>query len=285
MNNAHTWQTSALEQLSQYFAAEPDAKAFVLTGSLAAPDITPDFWRTPDFWSDVDVKIILADQAIDHYFTSLTWLHSFGQLIGVERHAGPSAKTLRVCLEGFKRFDFVFIPESALQSRAAGEEPLFRQPCTILWSRLPELDKHIAPSPTPAAYQDVTGDTMASIVEHFWFKAAVAITKVMRNDLLIGLHLALDLARDCLLLQMLRRDRALRTTIHCTGGWGNTWVERFAWDGPECAEVKILDLIARSCKGFDELAATLAPDYTPRWPLLSPAIARAKSVFEDSCER
>ena len=275
MDDPRTWQTRALEQLSQYFAAEPDAKAFVLTGSFAEPDITP------DFWSDIDVKIILADQAIDRYYASLTWLLPFGQLIGAERHAGPSIKTLRVCLEGFKRFDFVFIPESALQSLAAGDEPLFRQPCAIIWSRLPGLEKYIAPSPSPVAYQDVAGDTIASIAEQFWFKAAVAITKVMRNDLLIGLHLALDLARDCLLLQMLRRDQALRTTTHRIGGWGNAWVEQFAWDSSECYEVKILDLIARSCTGFDELATTLSPDYTTRWPFLSPAIARAKSVFEN----
>jgi len=275
MNTTPPWQTRALEQLSQYFAAEPDAMALVLTGSLAAADIET------DLWSDIDLKIILADQAIDRYYTSLTWLQPFGQLIGVERHAGPYTQTLRVCLEGFKRFDLVFIPESALQSPAVENESLFRQPCVVVWSRMPGLEEHIALSVSSIAYPDVTSDTIVSIAEHFWFKAAVAITKVMRNDLLIGLHLALDLARDCLLLQMLQRDQALRTTIHRTGGWGNAWVEQFAWDSPACSEVKILDLIARSCSSFDELAATLSPDYTTRWPLLSPAIARAKSVFEN----
>jgi hypothetical protein len=88
--------------------------------------------------------------------------------------------------------------------------------------------------------------------------------------------------RDCLMLQMLRRDQALRTTIHRTGGWGNAWVEQFSWDSTECSEVKILELITRSCTSFDELAVMLSPGYTPRWPLLSPAIARAKSVFEES---
>lgn len=284
MEDSHTWQTRALEQLGQYFAADPDAKAVVLTGSLAAADIAADLWSTPDFWSDIDIKIILADQAIDRYYASLTWLRPFGQLIGAERHADSPTKTLRVCLEGFRRFDLVFVPESALQSLAVEDEPLFHQPCVVVWSRMPGLEAHIAPSLSSIAYQDVTGDAIARIAEHFWFKAAVAIAKVMRNDLLIGLHLALDLARDCLLLQMLRRDRALRTTIHRTGGWGNAWVEQFAWDSLERSEVKILDLIARSCMSFDELAATLSPDYTPRWPLLSAAIVRAKSVFERSSE-
>ncbi|MGC9394138.1 MAG: aminoglycoside 6-adenylyltransferase [Anaerolineae bacterium] len=274
MDEFGTWQTHALEQLGQYFAAEPDARAFVLTGSLAKADIEP------DFWSDIDAKIILADQAIDRYYASLAWLQPFGQLIGVERHAGPSTKTLRVCLEGFQRFDLVFIPESALQSLKAEDEPLFRQPCTIIWSRLPGLEKYIAPYPASIIYEDVADATVANMADHFWFKAAVAITKVMRNDLLIGLHLALDLARDCLVLQMLRRDRALRTTIHRTGGWGNAWVEQFSWDSQECSKVKTLDLIIRSCTSFDELAAMLSPGYTARWPLLSPAIAHARNISE-----
>ena len=280
MDDSDTWQTRTLEQLSRHFAAEPDARAFVLTGSLATADVEP------DFWSDIDAKIVLADQAIDRYSTSLTWLQPFGQLLGVERHTGLSSKTLRVCLEGFKRFDLVFIPESALQSLTAEDEPLFRQPFTILWSRLPGLEKYIDPSPASSVYEAITEATIANIADRFWFKAAVAISKVMRNDLLIGLHLALDLARDCLVLQMLRRDQALRTTIHRIGGWGNAWVEQFSWDSPECSEVKILDLITRSCTSFDELAAMLSPGYTPRWPLLSPAIARAKNVSEKTaCER
>jgi hypothetical protein len=276
MNDSNTWQTHALAQLSQYFAADPDAKALVLTGSLAAADITP------DFWSDIDVKIILADQALERYYTSLAWLQPFGQLIGAERHASPSTKTLRVCLAGFQRFDLVFIPESAVQSLTEGGEPLFHQPCILIWSKVPGLEKHIASSPPATIHEDVTGAAIANMADPFWLKAAVAITKVMRNDLLVGLHLALDLARDCLVLQMLRRDQALRTTVHRTGGWGNAEVEQFRWDSSECSEVKILDLIARSCTAFDELAAMLSPEYTTRWPLLSPAIARAKSIFEKS---
>ena len=157
MDDSDTWQTRTLEQLSRHFAAEPDARAFVLTGSLATADVEP------DFWSDIDAKIVLADQAIDRYSTSLTWLQPFGQLLGVERHTGLSSKTLCVCLEGFKRFDLVFIPESALQSLTAEDEPLFRQPCTILWSRLPELEKYIASSPASIIYEDTTDATVAEL--------------------------------------------------------------------------------------------------------------------------
>src|SRR5687768_18119631 len=101
-----TWQAQAVEQLSQFFVKEPDAKAFVPTGSLAAAEVQV------DIWSDVDVKVILADHAVDNYYLSTAWLSPFGQLIGAERHGNSLTRTLRVCLESFQRFDLTFIAES-----------------------------------------------------------------------------------------------------------------------------------------------------------------------------
>ena len=112
----------------------------------------------------------------------------------------------------------------------------------------------------------------------FWFKAAVAITKVVRNDLLIGAHLALDLARDCLVLQMMRRDREKGTTIHRTGGWGNELIDQLAVSEQQPSAQKILDLIQWSCETFDALATTLSPAYTPRAPYLLPTLDHARST-------
>ena len=122
------------------------------------------------------------------------------------------------------------------------------------------------------------------MADHFWFKAAVAITKVVRNDLLIGLHLALDLTRDCLVLQMIRRDREKRTKNHRIGGWGNELVARFSWDGQKCSPVKILDLITRSCETFDELALRLSPSYSQRGPLLFSIIELARDACLEQIE-
>lgn len=85
------------------------------------------------------------------------------------------------------------------------------------------LGNTIASLPLPPEYQDVPREELERIVDEFWFKAAGAVAKVVRNDLLIGLHLAVDLARDSLVLQMTRRDREKKTTIHRIGGWGNEW--------------------------------------------------------------
>jgi hypothetical protein len=278
MTEIHPWQARAVEQLGQLFENDPDARVFVLAGSLADTEVED------DFWSDVDVKVVLADPSVDRYYLSVAWLHLFGRLICMERHEDQVTKTLRVCLDGFRRFDLVFIPESACQNPSSRDQNLFRPPYTVVWSRLPDfkadlkpnLETQIASLPASAEFQDISGAEIEHMADHFWFKAAVAIAKVARNDLLIGLHLALDLARDCLVLQMIRRDQVMGTNIHHTGGWGNELVERFSWDGQECSPVKILDLITRICETFDKLALELSSSYHLRGPLLFPTIERAR---------
>lgn len=47
--------------------------------------------------------------------------------------------------------------------------------------------------------------------------AALAVTKLGRDDRLIGLHLTLELMRLCLVQAMLLRDRACGTSVHRTG--------------------------------------------------------------------
>jgi hypothetical protein len=271
-----TWQARAVEQLSRLFDEDPDTRAFVLSGSLAAPEVQE------DVWSDVDAKIILADHAVDRYALSTAWLAPFGRLIGAERHASRVTKTLRVCLEGFQRFDLTFIPESAWAGPSSWERNPFHPADVVVWSRLADLATRLAALPLPTEYQDLPREEIEKMVDAFWFKAALAIAKVARNDLLIGLHLALDLARDGLVLQMIRRDRAKRTTIHRLGGWGNEIVARFTWNGQASSEEEILDFIRVSGEIFDELASTLLPGYDQRGLLLFPSLEAARQFVHNT---
>lgn len=255
------WQTEALAQLSRRLEADPDVKALVVTGSLVDG-------KEVDVWSDIDLKIVLADDAVERYFASVTWLEPLGRPIGVERHVTPPIKTLRVCLDDLRRrVDVSLMPESNV---------LLSEPADILWSRMPGLERHIAPvtlAPPTLEPQDI-----ARMAEGFWFRVASAVAKVVRNDLLIGMHLALDLVRDCLVLQMIRRDREFNTTIHRTGGWGNELVAEIAFDVRGDAPEEILDLIAWSCRTFDELAGDLSPTYERRAALVLPGIDAARAI-------
>lgn len=267
---SESWHTLAVEQLGQLFDKEPDARAFVLSGSLAARDIQE------DAWSDVDATIILADRALDRYFVSTTWLNPIGRLVGAERHESGITKTLRVCLENLQRFDLTFISESALENPLLRDRNPFHPVYVVVWSKIPGLETRMASFPSPAEYQDVAREEIERMVDEFWFKAAQVLVKVVRNDLLIGLHLALDLVRDNLVLQMIQRDREKRTTIHRIGGWGNQLVTRFSWNGQEASGEEILNLTRLSCEVFDELASELLPNYEQRGRLLFPSIESAK---------
>ncbi len=254
MQSEPLWHETAIARLSAYFSQDPAVRAVILTGSLADDAVQA------DFWSDVDLKVVLSDDAVDRYHAATDWLASFGRVVGLERYTAPLARTLRVCLADFRRFDFVFIPESALQ----GASLLLYPPCRVLWTRLSALAAHIAPYPVKAEYHAVTEADIERMADAFGFKAALAIAKVARNDWLIGMHLALDLARDCLVLQMLRRDREMGTTIHRSGGWGNDLVAQLVVDGANSSVPRVLDLIQWSCETFDDLALALAPAYVPR---------------------
>ena len=212
------------------------------------------------------------------YFGSTDWLSPFGRLVGAERHEDQLAKTLRVCLEGFHRFDLAFIAEADLLKPALWDQSLFQPPHHVLWSRLPDLDTHIAALPLAQEYQDTPDEEIERMVDAFWFKASAAVAKVVRDDLLVGMHLALNLAQDCLVLQMIRRDRQARSRIHRTGGWGNELTARFSWKAQEASGEAILDLIRLSCQVFDPLAADLLPGCQPRGPLLYPGIDAAKQA-------
>jgi streptomycin adenylyltransferase len=291
------WHHRLVAEIGEFFAQDADARAVMVSGSVADPAVMQ------DAWSDVDIKVILADAAVRRYFPATDWLHRYGKhdsaVIGVERHDGALSKTLRVCLENYRRLDVVLVPESSLADPSFRLRGSLLEACSIVWSRLPDLARYLTETPEPAPFVPASEGDVLAMADLFWFQAAVAIGKVVRDDLLIGAHLALDLARTCLVLQMMRRDRELGTNVHRIGGWGNEAVE-MVWPKVGVSMARqpaaepnasvphpvgsrsacdILDRVERSCLTFDTLAADLAPGYTPRSMLLRPAIDAARRVL------
>jgi hypothetical protein len=119
------------------------------------------------------------------------------------------------------------------------------------------------------------------MVNDFWFKAMLAGYKVIRNDLLIALHLALDLVRDCCVVGMMIRDRGEGTNIYREGGVGNSVVADLESACSTFAATGILDIIEQSGVQFDQLAAHWFDTYRERrYPLMEwlRHIRRALSV-------
>lgn len=107
------------------------------------------------------------------------------------------------------------------------------------------------------------------MMNRFWFKAVIASYKVVRQDFLIALHLALDLVRDCCVLGMQLRDRAEQTDHHRKGGLGNQIVDQLKATQQPYTPAGILNIIEQSAVQFDELASQWSDAYQPhRHPLL-----------------
>lgn len=270
MTAAHLRQFQLVEELGRHLRADPEVKALLLTGSLADPT------AEVDRWSDVDLLLIVADQVMERYTHSRDWMPLSEPPVGLERHLSDGSATVRMALADGIRLDIVLIPTSRLSHASPGEGALFSAPCTVLWSRLPGLEAHTGSEPSWVAPAEITNEEVERRADRFWFRAVLAITRVARNDLLIGSHLALGLMRECLELQMLRRDRQEGTRAHRTGGWGNDLVDSFSWDPQSPRPERILDLIDRCSERFDQLASLLSPAYAPRRSLVTRVMAAAR---------
>jgi predicted nucleotidyltransferase len=260
--NADAWQSSAIEQLCEVLTAEPGVSQIVLYGSLADEKIQP------DYWSDVDLGVLASTNACSRLFNDLSWLSGIGTIVGYQRNDWKDGKTLRISFDGMKRYDVLL-----LHSRKQVAE---KEPNRLLWSRSDAItETHIVESPE-VFQRDASRDD----AEAFWFVASWAVAKVMRKDLLIGLHLALGLARSCLELQMVLRDQKLGRTIHRIGGFGNDVAARLCTGATAYSPLEIVNIIARSCEVYDELASSLWSWYQTRLQFLEAGFRRAQDELE-----
>ena len=264
------WQHSLLDDLSAGLRTLEGVKALVLTGSLA------DDALTSDEWSDIDLTAIVADDAIDDLCSQLSWLQRHGEVLGLERHHKPEAMTLRVCFAPCKRVDISLVPESVLGRATARRDAAPCRAHVLLWSKTPEADQFLPRLFPKPAFDGISERSVVGISKTFWFKASIAMAKTVRNDLLVALHLALDLVRDCLVLQMIRRDRELGTDVHRVGGFGNDIVSRLYQTVGGASPLEILRIVRRSTLVADELLSDLLPSYTPRAASFFPALRRTE---------
>lgn len=243
-------------------------QALILTGSNVTPAV--------DRWSDVDLVCVVDDDAVQGYFPATGWLAPLGDVVGVEQSALATRSITRVCFADFRRVDFIFIPRSAFL--LPGTWHYRPADITVLFSRDMAVSAVLetglsAVSPAP----EFNLQQLEQFTQQFCFKAALAITKVMRKDLLIGMHLALDLSRDCLVLAMIFRDVETGTRIHRQGGLYNEIVNGFPVKDLSGSPKAILDLISRSAYAYDALALRKFPDYRPRAAVVQRWIDEAAS--------
>lgn len=261
------WQFDAVERLVALLEPDPDVVGLALGGSLVrAPE-------NQDAWSDVDALVIVRDASFARFFPGLDWIRPLGRILGYEQHPKPGGYgTLRVCFVDFRRFDLIIMPEGLLAQQEALQQTAlaWRRRRTIFYratvpeSVLDDTPADFIPPPVPP-------DRFDTLVNAFWFKGVVAIAKVARGDLLVALHLALDLTRECLVLAMMLRDRE--------GGEWDRVVEQINSTRQPHTSQGILDSLEESAATFDWLAVVWSPEYEGRADIFRAWVDHARESF------
>lgn len=263
MIRTDAWHVQAIEELQTILTSNDDVLAFALFGS--SQQSSSQF----DLWSDLDCLLVVKDEAYAQFYPATTWLRPFGELQALQQFENAFLSTTRACFVDFRRLDIIITTQSKLERLAEWPHVPFWQGVRLLFSRslnVTQLLSQTWPSPKPTFPSQPEFDEM---VDHFWFKAMLASYKVIRNDRLIALHLALDLVRDCCVMGMMLRDRAEGTNIHREGGPGNNVVAKLESTCSAYTVTGVLDIIEQSGIQFDQLAVQWSTAYQGRrYPLI-----------------
>jgi predicted nucleotidyltransferase len=242
------WQENTLEELVTILKPNEDVVALLLFGSCCRSE------RNFDYWSDVDVLLVVKESALENYYPETDWLSQLGNIYTYSQSLDEFKCTTRVCYDDFRRIDVIVTSEENL--RAIGNwsrNPLSRK-AKKLFSRSIIVDDFLKSVPVKPSITPISETRFQTMVNDFRFKSALAVYKIVRNDLLIALHLALDLIRDCCQLGMMLRDRIEGTDFHTQGGIGNQMVDQLQGTFKPFTPEGILAIVEQSNLEFEKLA-------------------------------
>ena len=264
------WQENMLGILLSHLEPNEDVVGLLLFGSLSAPEFLS------DDWSDIDLLLVVKDGNIEEFFPTIEWLAYFGRLYAYSQSADDYKYTTRACFEDFTCIDFVITTESKLSAIDEWSSIPFSSGVKVMFSRSKIIDQIAKKQFGRANTSPATQEQFLELVRNFRFKSVLAVYKVIRDDLLIALHLAEDLVRDCCVLAMMLRDRTTGTNIHKNGGIGNQFVASLEVTQHPFTSIGILESIKASNDVFEKLALQWSGSYQENRQLLLDWIERAK---------
>ncbi|HEY8171457.1 MAG TPA: aminoglycoside 6-adenylyltransferase [Dehalococcoidia bacterium] len=252
------WRSDAITTLTRLLETDDDVVALVLFGSLAGPP------ENVDEWSDIDVLVSVRKGAMERFFPSPDWLRPIGEIWAYEAIAKANTRVLLVSFDAHRRIDIVIFEDADVDNIALWPDNPFRGFRRVLFSRSVAIDRavrelHSAALPAPRTA------VLDSSADRFWMAAETAVRKVVRGDLLIASHLALDLVRRCMEREMQLRDVRANTSHHPHGSDADGAIlERTQSMLHPLTGTGVLTMIAEAAVRYDELEVTIDPNYTAR---------------------
>jgi hypothetical protein len=187
-----------------------------------------------DRWSDLDVLVtatepVEAAEGLAHRISD-----DVGPVFAASRSGSASGYCVRLVLIDLRRIDI-----SAVSSEPADDTGQALEP----------------------GHHQEPGEAVAEIVADFRFEAVLAAVKAARDDVLIGAHLTLQLARHVLVIAMQLRDRDAGTGHHRHGGshW-DQWAARLATAPAPYTQAGITAAIRFYLSVLDEILARWGPE-------------------------
>ena len=264
------WQEKDIGNLVSFCNPNKDVLALILFGSCCQADLGF------DYWSDVDVLLVVKKNALSDFYPTIDWLRVFGPIYTYSQSSDEFMNVTRVCFEDFQRIDLVISTED--QFAEVDNWP--RNPLVYGWYilllRSEMVNQKLHQVTQKYQYDPPLNDQFQSMVRDFRFKSMLAVYKVVRNDLLIALHLTLDLVRDYCLLGMMLRYNKERTTIHKSGGIGNQIVKQLQNTSKPFTPEGILDLVEEINLEFEQLACKWSDGYQENRQPIIDWIAKAR---------
>lgn len=269
------WHADLLDKVISHFEPNEDVVGLLLFGSYSKSD------SQYDYWSDIDILLVVKNNQLEKIFPTVAWTDSFGKLYTYSQSSDEFKCTTRLCFENFNRIDFVITTEEKLTRLDHWSSIPFAEEATLVFSRSKVVDEVARQSLQRREFLPAKEDQFLGLVRDFKFKSMLAVYKVVRNDLLIALHLTQDLIRDCCVLGMLLRDRAMGTNIHKHGGMGNQLVAQLETAQKPFTSIGILDSIQASNEVFEKLAGEWSSTYQKNRHLLLEWIEKAKTKLHE----
>lgn len=267
MQNAS--QLDMLHQLQTTLEPNPAVRALLVVGSVAR--------GTYDRWSDLDVVIVVADDQFAMFDPATQCFGVLGDVLAFEHSSLPGRSTTRAWF-ATSRIDLVVTTESVFSQE--GDWPIWNG-LAVCFSRSPLVDHVVDAFHVPPPAKLLAQDDFEALVNRFWFQAVMALAKVMRDDLLIGLHLCLEAVQTASVLGMALRDRATGRTIHASGGMGNAVAAQLRLPQGTPTAASIIDCLEHSGRMFDQLATEWSPDYRRRFETFTHWLDDARAALRE----
>ena len=268
--NTDSWQEETISQVTALFSQDENVRGLVLIGSLTRDDVTR------DAWSDLDIAVVVRDEALDSFWPATEWISGLGEVYCTSRSSTSEWRVTRACFADGRRIDFAFVTEGSVARIEEWEKNPLRYVNVCLFSRSEALDRALKLEFPPPVFEPASPRDFERMANDFWFKGMLAVSKAAREELLVALHLSLDMVRDCLVLGMMIRDRDTGADHHRDGSQGNHFIPVLEGTRQPHTALGVLDSIEQSAVVFDKLAVQWDAGYRDRREPLLRWIERAR---------